>query len=111
MYKPKVEFYNYYISFLPWPTDLNVYCSNLEINAYVTDNFERHSIKMTKKLQNAVFFLFRLSVTLTFDLPTQKCNYLMNMLLSISHPSVEEIRWKMTENWRMRVVGKKKNKK
>ena len=54
MNKQKVEFYNLNISLLLLPTDLKVYCSNLLINVYVSTKFERHSIKITEKLQNAV---------------------------------------------------------
>ena len=56
MYKPKVEFYNHYISSLPWPTDLNVYCSILLLNVYVPANYERYSIKIDREFSEPSFF-------------------------------------------------------
>ena len=67
MYKPKVEFYNHCISLFPWPTDLNMFCSNLLRNVNVPANVEIHSIKNDREIENAVFFLFLLPVTLTFE--------------------------------------------
>ena len=56
MYKPKEEFYYHYISLLPWPTDLNVYCSNLLLNVYVPANSERHSINNNREIAEHSFF-------------------------------------------------------
>ena len=66
MYKPKVEFYNHCISLFPWPTDLNMFCSNLPLNVNVPANFERHSIKNDREIENAVFF--SISSLYDFDL-------------------------------------------
>ena len=55
MYKPKVEFYNHCISLFPSPTDLNIFCSNLLLSVNVPANFERHSIKNDREIENAVF--------------------------------------------------------
>ena len=48
MYKPKVEFYNHCISLFPWPTDLNMFCSNLLLNVNVPVNFEMKSVRKKK---------------------------------------------------------------
>ena len=48
MYKPKVEFYNHCISLFPWPTDLNMFCSNLLLNVNVPANFEMKSVRKKK---------------------------------------------------------------
>ena len=63
MYKPKVEFFNHYISLLPWHTDLNVYCSNnLLLNVYVPANFERHSIKNDREIAERSFSISSLKM-------------------------------------------------
>ena len=58
MNKPKVEFYNLYISLLPWPTDLIFFFSNLLVNVYVSTKFERHSMKNKREIAERSFVLF-----------------------------------------------------
>ena len=68
MYKPKVEFYNHYISLLPSPADMKVYCSNLLLRVYVPAKFERYSTANDREIAERNFF--PILVTFTFDLPT-----------------------------------------
>ena len=66
MYQLKVEFYNLYISLFP-PADLQVHCSCQQL--LVMTKFERFSMKNGREIVKHLF-LFRLLVTLTFDLHT-----------------------------------------
>ena len=80
MNKPKVEFYNFYISLLPWPTDLIFYFSNLLVNVYVSTKFKRQLMKNKREIAERSFVLF---VSLCVDLRTWKFIQLMYKLLSI----------------------------
>ena len=89
-----------------------MYYSNLLVNGYVSFKFERYSMTNDRVILDQILFLFCLIVTLTFDLRTRKCIQLINKLLSIYQPSLEEIRWKMKEKSQNAGCGKeKKNKK
>ena len=56
MYKPKVEFYNHFISLVPCLTDLKVYYSNLLLSVYVPAKSERHSIEDDREIAERNFF-------------------------------------------------------